>query len=231
MHDSLSVLVDLMQDTRRPAPVELLGEAPNGHQPVEDLYELPEPAPGLPIEEVLRRRLSIRYYDPSPISQACLAAVLGAADQADSDLWPGEHRASPLELLVAAWRVQGLETGLYRYRAPHGLARAGSLPPADEARELVLQLEYSAAPALVLVVGDLRSMLRRHGSHGHRLLLVRGGAAAHSGWLAAIGAGLDGSVFAGFLPVALRELAGLDGYTRMQVFALAIGPPIGSPAR
>jgi nitroreductase len=57
------------------------------------------------------------------------------------------------------------------------------------------------------------------------LLLARAGAAAHAAWLAALGMGLDGTVFAGLLPAAVRELAGTDGYTSAPLFAFSLGWP------
>jgi hypothetical protein len=178
------------------------------------------------IEDTLRKRESVRFYDPSPIGLKQLTAVLMAAEEADAELWAEERLAGlSVELLVAAWRVEDLEQAIHAYRPPDVLERVGSLPPPAAASELVLQLEYSFSPALVLVVGNLCAAIERHGAHGHRVLLERGGAVAHAGWLGALSVGLAGSVFAGFLPAALRSLAGLDGYSRLQLFALSIGLP------
>ncbi len=71
----------------------------------------------------------------------------------------------------------------------------------------------------------LEAACARHGHHGRRLLLVRAGAAARAVWLTAIGGDLYGSVFAGALPGPLRELAGVDGARRLQLFACAVGHP------
>ncbi|WP_051471146.1 nitroreductase family protein [Patulibacter minatonensis] len=97
--------------------------------------------------------------------------------------------------------------------------------PVGRYDDLVLQREFAGAAALVFVMGSLRAAEERHGAHGHRLGLVRAGAAAHAGWLHAIETQLTGTVFAGALPTALRGLAGVDGSERTQLFALAVGHP------
>lgn len=183
---------------------------------------------GLDIDDVLRERASIRHYAPSAIASGELAAVLLAAASLDATLYPGETAAGlGLELLVAAWRVDGVAPALYLSVDGGGaLEPVAALPTGERAQELVLQREFADAPALVVVLGDLAAAEERHGPHGHRLLLQRAGAAGHAGWLAAIAHGMHGTVFAGLLPDKLRALAGVDGSRRAQLLALSFGHPL-----
>jgi nitroreductase len=191
---------------------------------------VPLPAPAPPrqsLEWSLRRRVSVRSYREQPVDLDQLAAVLAAADAQDAGNWASERVAGiPLHLVCAAWRVSSLPAGLYRFQpADRTLTRLGALPTGEAAADLVLQREFATAPAMVFVLGDLAAAVRRHGSHGHRLLLTRAGAAAHAAWLAALGRGLDGAVFAGLLPSAVAQLLGSDGYHSASLFAFSVGWP------
>jgi hypothetical protein len=232
--DRLRLLERLLADTRLdadsasrprpPVPPELRRAPENG-----PLTALPSPAsPRAALDDVLTERTSIRDYAATPLSDADVSAIFTAADRMDARGWPDERAAGvDLELYCAAWRVSGVDTGLYRYLPQRsGLVRVASLPDGPQAEELVLQQEFAHAPALLVITGNLAGALARHGSHGHRLLLTRAGAAGHAAWLASLRLHLVGTVFAGLLPHVLRERAGADGYHRAALFAFAVGHPV-----
>lgn len=231
--DRLWLLGRLLTDTRldaeaaggprTPVPAEL-------HRATDDgpLTALPAPsAPRAALDDALLERTSVRDYAGTPLSGPDLSAILAAADRMDAAGWPGERAAGvDLELYCAAWRVTGVDTGLYRYLpAQSALCRVASLPDGPEAEELVMQREFAQAAAVLVITGNLAAALARHGSHGHRLLLTRAGAAGHAAWLTAVRLDLVGTVFAGLLPHVLRERAGADGYHRAALFAFAAGNP------
>ncbi|WP_079025769.1 nitroreductase family protein [Streptomyces yangpuensis] len=182
------------------------------------------PAGTQPLEALLRRRASVRTYAPRPVASDVLAAVVDRAAAFDRETWSDHDSGAGLEFLVAARDVAGLPVGLYLYSpAGSGFIRLADLPAGDAAAELVLQLEFADAPAIVMVCGPLAASLDRHGEHGHRLLLTRAGAAAHTAWLTALDRGLVGSIFAGFLSSALKPLVPVDGYRSAQLLAFACG--------
>ncbi|GIF12922.1 nitroreductase family protein [Actinoplanes teichomyceticus] len=234
--DRLRLLERLLSDTlldaaaaaRPPAPVPAhLRRAPDDGP----LIGLPEPAaPHAALDDVLPGRSAAHEYAPTALTGAEVSALFAAADRMDARGWPAEREAGvDLELYCAAWRVTGVDTGLYRYRPERsGLCRVASLPDGPQAEELVLQREFAQAAALLVITGNLAAALARHGSHGHRLLLSRAGAAGHAAWLTALRLDLVGTVFAGLLPHVLRERAGADGYHRAALFAFAVGHPPGT---
>ncbi|WP_328740614.1 nitroreductase family protein [Streptomyces erythrochromogenes] len=182
------------------------------------------PAGTEPLESLLRRRASVRTYAPRPVAADVLAAVIDRAATFDREAWHDHDAGVELEFLVAARDVAGLPVGLYLYSpAGGGFTRLSDLPAGDAAAELVLQLEFAHAPAIVMVCGPLAASLDRHGEHGHRLLLTRAGAAAHTAWLTALDRGLVGSIFAGFLSSALKPLVPVDGYRSAQLLAFSCG--------
>lgn len=192
---------------------------------------LPAPSPPtVDLETALRWRTAVRHYARSALALDDIAALVTAATDADRRGWPAEHAAVPLDILVASWRVVGAPPALARYDArAHALVTLGELPVGEAAEDLVLQREFAHAPAVALVTGDLRTAIARRGAHGHRLLLLRAGAASHAMWLAALRRDLVGSIFAGLLPDALHRLGGVDGYTRAALLALAVGRPAQPP--
>lgn len=183
---------------------------------------------GAAIETVLRRRRSVRHYAPDSVTAEEVATVLRAARAADEAHFAGERAAGvSVDLMLAARRVDGVERRLHVLREdPDRLCPVTDLPDEADAADLVLQREYADSPALVLVLGALGAALERHGDHGYRLMLLRAGAVAHAGWLAADALGLDATVFAGLLPSAVTALTGSDGFTRGQLFGLTFGAPL-----
>ncbi|AEV84088.1 Putative nitroreductase [Actinoplanes sp. SE50] len=235
-HDRQRLLEHLLADTRldAAAAVRPLPEVPaqTAAAPADGpLITLPPPAaPRATLTATLADRSAARDFGRTPMAAADLCALLAAADTMDAGSWPGERAAGvDLEIHCAVWRVDGVPAGLYRYPpAGDSLIRVADLPEGPAAEELVMQREFAGAAAVVVLTGNLAAALARHGSHGHRLLLTRAGAAGHAAWLAAIRLGLVGSVFAGLLPHVLKELAGADGYRRAALFAFAAGHPGGS---
>ncbi len=208
---------------RTPVAAELRRAAHDG-----PLTALPAPAaPRAALDDVLPERTAVRDYAATALSAADLSAIFAAADRMDARGWPAERDAGvDLELYCAAWRVTGVDTGLYRYLPEQSaLCRVASLPDGPQAEELVMQREFARAAALLVITGNLAAAVARHGSHGHRLLLSRAGAAGHAAWLTALRLDLVGTVFAGLLPNVLRERAGADGYQRAALFAFAAGHP------
>jgi hypothetical protein len=179
------------------------------------------------LQHSLDARTSVRTYDRRAIGVAELATMLRVAIEGDRIDWPGEAEAGvDLHLTVVAWRVDGLEPAVWRYEPrTRTLAHVGRAPHADEAASLTLQMEFTTAPALVFITGSLAAACARHGGWGHRQLLLRGGAAGERLWLAALGVGLAGSVFAGFLPRAADDFANIDGYLDANLLAFAVGHP------
>ena len=184
-----------------------------------------------PIEETktlslsLLERTAIRFYAPTPLTAAQLGTILKAAILGDQQDWPHEEDAGVgLQLLTVAWRVEGIEPAVYSYHPQsHELAYVGPAPDPKEATSLALQAEFASAPVLIFVTGNLAAACERYGSWGHRQLLLRAGAAGQRLWLASIGVGLAGTVFAGFLPRAAHRFAGVDGYLQASLLAYSVG--------
>ncbi|RNL71347.1 hypothetical protein EBF04_10400 [Streptomyces sp. I6] len=182
------------------------------------------PLPGDPVQ-ALRRRTAQRHWAPEPLDGDVLVQALGYAFEQDERLWRPAFPTLPApSATVLVQRLLGVPDGCHHYVPGERRLEPEprDLPPLAD---LVLQLEFGDAPALVVVHGDLAATAERHGAGGHRLLLARGAALAHATWLAALSLGAAGSVFAGVLGAAGRTHLGIDGSGRAQLIGLALGSP------
>lgn len=191
----------------------------------------PDPQPARGLDEVLESRHSQRFFTDRAVGAATLTAALATALDADRDLWPdpAEWATAP-QLVVAALRVDGLDTGLHRFDRDvdgdrHAYTLLRPLSPRDVG-DMVLQSEYADSPVIVAAVGSLDAALVSRGDHGTRLLNARASQLCYSTLLAANARGIAGSVFAGFLASGLSRHLNTDGYHLAQVFAVALGHPV-----
>jgi SagB-type dehydrogenase family enzyme len=179
---------------------------------------------GYTVGDVLSRRTSVRRYDVHPVHIDQLNMMLYCAEKGDFEDWPADRCDLPLKLLAMAWRVDGLDPGVYvyDYRSRHLSLAGGPLSNAQR-KELFVQDEFAQAPLVIWIAGSLLAACARQGAFGHRRLLLRAGAAAHRVWMTALGMGLSGALVAGLIPGAAERYLGIDGYLQVSLLATAIG--------
>lgn len=170
----------------------------------------------------MARRRSTRFFSERPIPRSVVDDMLAAARHIDATLWPALAHHDPLRLYVAARAVSGIPKALY---VEDEMLRYTADLDEQAVQDMVLQPEFAQAPMLLLVVGSLETALD---AHGHRVMLERSGAACEAACLTAVAQGYAGSIFAGFLPTALKRLTGIDGFRRTQLLALAVGTGAGA---
>ncbi|MFD8492795.1 nitroreductase family protein [Amycolatopsis sp. NPDC059657] len=180
--------------------------------------------------DALHRRTSQRFFGPEPIGSAHIADLVDRGLDADRAAWPDAQEAGALEISVVAFRVNGLEPGIYRLDSQVRAYTPVAPLPADEARyDLTLQAEFCDSAAIVSLAADVDRVATSSGAHGYRMLMSRTSAAAYTMWLDAVATGLAGTVFAGFIPASVRQPLHSDGSSRHQLFALALGEPVVPP--
>jgi SagB-type dehydrogenase family enzyme len=177
------------------------------------------------VGEILAGRASVRHYTSDPVTLDQLSTMLAIAHDGDKRDWPQEHvHGLPLTFNALVWRAEGVAPGVYRYTAKHhSLCWSTDVPSLRETTGLFLQDEFAVAPLAIWITGNLAGACARHGSFGHRQLLLRAGAAAHRLWMAALGMGLQGSLVSGLVPGAARCLLDFDGYHRTSLIAFIAG--------
>ena len=185
------------------------------------------------VEDILERRSSVRFFSREDgIRQDHLKRLLSDAALFAQSVWGNEEPLFRLRTCVFPERIAGGEMDparAYEFLPGSGaFVEVGRMPPDDAKERLVLQREFADAAAIVIWTAGLADAVRRHGSYAYKELLIRSGAAAHFAWLRSLALGYEGTVFAGILPKALRQICGVDGYRSHQTFALALGK--GAPS-
>jgi len=202
------------------------------------LVSLPAPAPlEGSLETVIRRRRSARAFAGEPIAGSALAALLQACYGVTGALGEGEpDRAQPLrstpsggalyplDVYVAASRVDGLAPALYRYDPlASGLERTGS-PAGVAAATANPELAAGAAATVVLTATFWRSRFK-YGLRAYRFALLEAGHAAQNVLLAATALRLAAVPLGGFFDRRLDAALELDGVDRSSLYVVCVGAP------
>ncbi|MFD9572209.1 nitroreductase family protein [Streptomyces sp. NPDC059982] len=181
---------------------------------------------------MLKQRRSMRFFSPALVDASLVADVAAHGIEADIASWPDEQDQCSLQVNVVAFRLRGLEAGMYSLDTHnvtgHGpverkYVQVAPLPEAGALHSLTIQREFCESAAIVSLAADLDRASELHGAHGYRMLMGRAAAAAYTMWLDAVALGLVGTVFAGFIPTSVRQPLRSDGASRHQIFALALG--------
>ncbi|MEU5399952.1 nitroreductase family protein [Streptomyces sp. NPDC005963] len=232
---------ELLTAFRAPAPATVDAPAPGRPEPLPPVPLGPPVrfAAGrrdrAPLLNVLQQRRSIRFFDPGAIEAPLVADVTARGIEADRRTWPEESQRLPLQVNVVAFRLAGLEPGMYGLDTVSGAARSfvpvAPLPEGEDLHSMTVQREFCDSAAIISLAADLDLASDLYGAHGYRTLMTRTSAAAYTMWLDAVALGLVGTVFAGFIPASVRLPLRSDGASRHQLFALALGgapvpPPI-----
>jgi SagB-type dehydrogenase family enzyme len=195
------------------------------------------PAPGLPatpLRDALRRRRSARSFADGPLTLNQLAAVLHAAygvtDDARAPHLPRLRTAPsggalyPLELYVAAHRIDGIPAGLYHFDPlRHALeivedtVEIGGVSPHGIVAE---------AAATVFVTATFWRSRFKYGLRAYRFTLLEAGHAAQNALLAATALGLGSIVVGGFYDDLVDQLLGLDGVSESVLVLICLGPTV-----
>lgn len=193
------------------------------------LPEPPEPG-GLPLEEAIRRRRSIREYTGEPITLEELTRLLyhavgitGPRDYKRSA--PSAGGLTPIEVYPVVNEVEGLERGLYHYD-PRG-GRLHVLRRADLRDQIVkacLEQEFLALASVVFVLTAVhRRTVWKYGERGYRYVLLDGGHVAQNIQLEATSLGLGACAVGAFFDGELNRLLELDEGEEFAILAVAVG--------
>ncbi len=155
-----------------------------------------------PLEAALRMRRSVREYSAEPLALADLAQLLWAAQgitrSGGRRTAPSAGATYPIELYVAAGRVEELAPGLYKLRvASHELVEMLTEDLRDEIAAAALAQNWLAdAPAIIVIAGNIERTAARYGQRAVRYVHMEVGGVAQNVYLQAAALGL-GTVFVG----------------------------------
>jgi len=201
--------------------------------------ELPAPSrPDLPLWRAITERRSCREFAEEPVAAADLAALLHAAYGVTQGIDAEERRHAlplravpsggalyPLELYVAALRVDGLAPGLYHFDPlAASLAIARDSLSGDDLAGLSTYPEIVSASAAEIFVAAVFGRTRfKYGLRGYRFALLEAGHVGQNLVLTATALGLGAVPLGGYYDRLTDEFLGLDGVNESTLYTLAIG--------
>lgn len=201
-------------------------------------HALPPPAiPDISLADALRTRRSARGLGGGPLPLAALSVLLHAAqgithraaDAGRPDLRsaPSAGALYPLDLYLAAPRIDALPAGLYHYD-PGGHAvvrlRRGD-PTAALAVGLVEPAVAEAAAAVIVLVACFPRSRVKYGLRAYRFTLLEAGHVAQNLLLAAAALRIGALPVGGFFDRRVEELLGVDGLYESPLYMIAVGSP------
>jgi SagB-type dehydrogenase family enzyme len=144
------------------------------------------------VEAAIQLRRSVRHFERTPVSVADVAQLLWAAQgithSSGLRASPSAGALYPLEVDLVAIRVEGLESGVYRYApAEHSLTPRVEGDPRDALFSAALgQSALAEAPAVVVISAVYERTTRKYSQRGIRYVQEEAGHAAQSVCLQAV---------------------------------------------
>jgi len=144
----------------------------------------PDLESNIPLEKAINQRASRREYQDTAIKKSEVAQLLWSASGKQVDGVSGATRVAPsagathpMEMYLAAGKVEGLETGVYRYLIQeHSLEQVSREDIREELAEAALGQNFIAqAPVSVIIVAHHERTTNRYGERGERYVHMEAG--------------------------------------------------------
>lgn len=193
----------------------------------------PDTEGGPPLHRVMATRHSERHYTEESITLQELSQLLWAAQGVTHGKGyrtvPSAGAKFPIELYVIADRVEGLDPGLYHYRAgEHRLGLVRSLASSVElAASIPYQGSINRAAVNVIIQGVVWRVEAKYGpERSERYVVVEGGAVMEHLSLEAEALGLGSVCIGGFDDAVVQTFIGTD---TLPIAIVSLGRPEPKP--
>ncbi|MBE7184593.1 MAG: SagB/ThcOx family dehydrogenase [Methylobacterium mesophilicum] len=219
-----------------------LPELAKTNRDLADVVALPDPFENSSLLRLMASRRTVRGATGAPVTLLQLSETLFAglgivgetanrAGRLPLKLTPSGGARNPYEAYVFAYRVEGLEPGIYHYSASeHTLGRIPSdaLPAAGA---VIGGQDWAdgMACSVVLCAHFERTMWKYDDPNAYRVVLIEAGHIGQNIMLAATRHGLTACPSAALSHEVIRSAIGLEGVTVSPVYALALGVPDAEP--
>jgi SagB-type dehydrogenase family enzyme len=203
-----------------------------------DKVELPPAAPDNELEETIAARRSQRRFTGEAISVEQLSRLLRFSYGRTGDSHHERAVASggglyPLEIYIAARRVEGLKPWLYHYDVEgHSLdvvRREDRWPALKECLALQDMDDPDSCAAMLFITAIFGRSTIKYSDRGYRLVLMEAGEVGHSLSLVATALGLGGYFLGGFVDDALSYALDIDGVAEAPLLPMVLGVPEAPP--
>jgi SagB-type dehydrogenase family enzyme len=201
--------------------------------PRAEVVELPPPLHrGLTVEEAIKGRRSIRCYSSKSLSLSQLSELLFAAQGIT-----GEHDGQPLrsapsagalypiELYVAAHRVEDLAPGLYHYAVRrHALERIEAGDFRARLYQLTHEQDAASEANVVFILSAIYERVEgKYGARGKQYTHFEVGHISENITLEAVSLGLGSLTIGSFDDRRVNDLIGADGRRERALYLHAVG--------
>jgi SagB-type dehydrogenase family enzyme len=189
--------------------------------------------PRTELERTIAARRSIRTFSGAAIDLGELARLLFFTyGKTDPD---GAFRAVasggalyPLELYVVAFKVDGLEHGIYHYGVETGhLDLVRPMDPFSAFKDVVTWqgVDIDNASLAIVITAAFRRSTVKYLDRGYRMVLMEVGEAAQNLSLVATSMDLGACLLGGFNDDLLSDLLDIDGVDEAPLLPVLIGRP------
>lgn len=201
-----------------------------------DKAELPPAEPANELEETIAARRSRRQFTGEAITAGQLSRLLRFSYGRTG---PGDHRRAvasggglyPLEIYVAARKIEGLEPWLYHYDVEgHSLdvvRREDRWPALKQCLALQDMDDPDTCAAVLFVTAIFGRSTLKYFDRAYRMILMEAGEVGHGLALVATALGLGGYFLGGFIDDALSDALDIDGMAEAPLLPMVLGVPPG----
>ena len=197
------------------------------------IIELPKPEyQGVPLEEAIEERRSVRNYSKKPITMFQLSRLLFSAQGTTGKMY-GKHLRTapsagalyPFEIYVIANNVESLDQGIYHYGI---LNHTLELVQYGDFRKAItsagLKQEMLGDSDVVFGLSAIFDRTRhKYGERGFRYVYMEAGHISQNIYLQAVSLGLGSVGVGAFLDVKVNQLIGVDGEKEAVIYLHAVG--------
>lgn len=189
---------------------------------------------GIPLEEAIKKRRSIRHYSSKPVHLKELSQILFSAQGITGHYAgtllrtsPSAGALYPVELYVYAHNVEGLEKGIYHYSVKtHTLE---FIKKGNYRKELFkasfFQEMLREAPVVLIYTAIFKRTTYKYGERGYRYIYIEIGHIAQNVALQAVSLGLVSCVIGAFFDDMMNKIIEVDGKKEAVIYVQTIGRP------
>lgn len=192
----------------------------------------PKTEGGIPVEQALRQRRSVRAFNNTSLSLEHLSQLLWAAQGITEPKLglrtsPSSGGLYPLSLYVLTGDggIDGLKAGFYRYvPAGHELQKIKQGDKRAAVAEFVPSKWFGKAPVVLVFAADFGRAAKKYGDRAERYCLIETGTAAQNVYLQVESLGLGATILGAFYEGKVAEILGI-GKNETPLALMAVGHP------
>lgn len=220
------VLSSILRWGRQPAPYKTY--------PEKECIKLPEPTfKGLPLEDAIKLRRSVRDYSNEPMTIEELSQLLHAASGVTAPeerpiplrAAPSAGALYPIEIYIVVNNVKDLEKGLYHYNVlEHSLEFLKKGDFRGKITNCALHQEMAGEAGVTFVLtGIFRRSTWKYDERGYRYTYIEAGHISQNIYLQSTSLGLGSVAIGAFYDDSLNDFLGIDGKMEAAIYMHAVG--------